>query len=1677
LCIGLGANIARAAGLTLELQIGAGAPLTIQDNGPNDTQPEVGLIGFFGPIGTYTVSIFIAQSKPIIGSPALATMDVSAAITGGTAATLTMKLTDTDFPVPFSGVGTFTSSVGGTKTPGASVAFQSFLDPANVAFGTGAGACAPGAHNTPASPYNSSVSMTCVVTGPYSMTMVAAANVGSGQSLGFDYELLFKQCGTIGDYVWHDLNRDGVQDPNEPGINGVKLLLKKNDVVVATTTTGPHMTTNGYYQFPNLCAGDYTVEIDQSSVPVGFTPTIKNAGVDDSVDNDSDGGPVFVNLPTDTTSDQTIDFGFQTPCTGTIGDFVWHDLNQNGIQDPGEPGIDGVTVRLVEGNQTTVTGPNGYYQFGGLCAGTYTVEIVTPPAGMTASPTNQGGDPALDSNPSPTFAVLTTDNSSDQTLDFGFYTPCTAALGDFVWTDLNRNGVQDPGEPGIQGVTLYLQNAMGLTLATTVTDATGFYQFLGLCGGDFKVVVDLTTVPPTLTPSPVNTTTPDKDSNPNPTLVTLPNNTVDPTIDFGFMPPCSGVIGDFVWVDANVNGIQDVGELGIPGITVELRKASDNSMLAVTTTDANGLYKFVGLCAGDYKVIVVTPPGFPYLSTSVETGADRAVDSNPNPALVTLPTDFASDLTIDFGFWQPAALGDFVWHDINANGQQDGGEPGIAGVVVTLYKCPVDGNPGLMVADQLTDATGHYLFTNLMPGCYYVTFASVATYVPSPANQGADVSDSDSVGGTTGQYTLAAGETNLTVDAGFTKLAALGDYVWNDVNINGLQDVGEPGIGGVTVTLYKCGSAVPVSSQVTDGSGFYLFSSLTPDCYYVTFATPAGYLASPANAGDDTLDSDSVGGTTGNYVLASGETNLTVDAGFYKLAALGDFVWSDLDADGVQDAGEPGIGGVLVTLLKCDGTPTGLTTNTAANGFYLFSNLVPGCYKVQFGSPAGYVASPSNVGNDALDSDSVGGITGNYTLAAGETNLTVDAGFYKLAALGDFVWNDLDADGIQDAGEPGIGGVLVTLLKCDGTPTGLTTNTAANGLYLFSNLVPGCYKVQFGSPAGMIASPPNVGNDAADSDSVGGLTGNYTLVAGETNLTVDAGFYVATPPPCVVATFDFTKYGDSSLTGTAGNIRNFSVNGINLHVSAFSETKPGAAFAPAYLGLYSHGFGVTDGSETGGSNTHVVDNSGRNNYVLFEFSQTVAIDKAYLDYIVGDSDISVWIGTVNNAYNSHISLSAATLASLGFTEVNSGGNTSRWADINAGGVFGNVLVIAAKTTETGDGFKLSKVSTACVPTVCDAQGTFTFAGNTATSGSNGNIRSFSVNGINVKASAFSRADSGGAWATAYLGLYSHGLGVTDSSEGNGDNDRHTVDNQGGRDNYVLFEFSQPVVFNRAFLDYVGADSDVTIWIGTKTDPYNSHLTLSDAMLAGFVKETNLTDSPDSRWADANDAGVSGNVLIIAAQADDTSPEDSFKISKVDVGCVSNVCTATGTLNLTGGNSASSGTAGNIRSYSVGGANVKVSAFSRKDSDGSWATAYLGAYAPGLGVTDGSEGDGSNDRHKVDNIGGRNNYIVLEFSQPVVMSRAFLDAVGADSDVSVWIGTKTDPYNNHQTLSDALLSSLTKEDNSTPDVVSGSRWASVNAAKKTGNIIVISALAGDTTPEDAFKLAKIDLICP
>ncbi len=245
---------------------------------------------------------------------------------------------------------------------------------------------------------------------------------------------------------------------------------------------------------------------------------------------------------------------------------------------------------------------------------------------------------------------------TDNTIDFGFVPPAQGAIGDFVWLDLNSNGIQDAGEPGINNVTLRLydsaNNLVGTTTTVTNSGQDGYYQFTGLAAGTYTVKVDATTLPPTDSPTVSNApgSTPANDSNGSPASVTLATNlSVDETIDFGYVPPCTGIIGDFVWNDLNGNGIQDAGEPGIPGVIVNLY-GPNHVFITSTTTDANGAYHFNGLCAGSYTVEVVPPAG--YTASPSLQGGNPATDSNGSPAPVTLPEDNTTDNTIDFGYYK-----------------------------------------------------------------------------------------------------------------------------------------------------------------------------------------------------------------------------------------------------------------------------------------------------------------------------------------------------------------------------------------------------------------------------------------------------------------------------------------------------------------------------------------------------------------------------------------------------------------------------------------------------------------------------------------------------------------------------------------------------------------------------------------------------------------------------------------------------------------------------------------------------------------------------------------------------------------------------------------------------------------------------------------------------------------
>lgn len=212
----------------------------------------------------------------------------------------------------------------------------------------------------------------------------------------------------------------------------------------------------------------------------------------------------------------------------------------------------------------------------------------------------------------------------------------------------------------------------------------------------------------------------------------------------------------------------------------------------------------------------------------------------------------------------------------------------------------------------------------------------------------------------------------------------IGNFVWEDLNKNGIQEAGEPGINGVLVNLYRKGEIdsfryTRTGDSFKNGVGYYDFPNLPNGTYIVEFVFPKDYKVTPHSVGGDReKDSNIDWSKRENYIdndiekysIKTGEivinnnNDWSIDAGLYRLASLGDRVWHDKNANGIQDGSEPGISGVKVTLLDMSGNSLNKVI-TDSNGNYKFNELEPGQYKVEFENPNGhYKFSDANKGSD-----------------------------------------------------------------------------------------------------------------------------------------------------------------------------------------------------------------------------------------------------------------------------------------------------------------------------------------------------------------------------------------------------------------------------------------------------------------------------------------------------------------------------------------------------------------------------------------------------------------------------------------------------------------------------------------------------------------------------------------
>ncbi len=382
---------------------------------------------------------------------------------------------------------------------------------------------------------------------------------------------------------------------------------------------------------------------------------------------------------------------------------------------------------------------------------------------------------------------------------------------------------------------------------------------------------------------------------------------------------------------------------------------------------------------------------------------------------------------------------------------------------------------------------------------------------------------------------VGPGSTSVTVLAVPPVPATLSGTVYVDQNGNGGQDSGELGLPGVTVQLFDSNNQLVGTPQVTDANGDYTFSNLSPGTYSVHELQPGVNFETVANVGS--VDGTATGAAQGvdtitGVTLASGSVATAYDFGVQQPAFVSGRVYTDADGNNSFGSGDVGLAGATVQLTGANNNI--VSTTTASDGTYSFTNLMPGTYTLHEVQPLGVFETGLNVGSvggtttgTAQGVDTVSGIT----LASGATGTGYNFAVQQPASISGTDYVDVNGDNSFDSGDTGLQGATIQLLDSTNQVVSSTTTVDASGTFSFTNLTPGVYTLlESTPPSPYVASASNIGNAGGNQVGVDKITG---ITIGSNTQATGYGFGVQNHTPMLAKyTLTATDVNDNPITST-----------------------------------------------------------------------------------------------------------------------------------------------------------------------------------------------------------------------------------------------------------------------------------------------------------------------------------------------------------------------------------------------------------------------------------------------------------------------------------------------------------------------------------------------------------------
>ncbi len=559
---------------------------------------------------------------------------------------------------------------------------------------------------------------------------------------------------------------------------------------------------------------------------------------------------------------------------------------------------------------------------------------------------------------------------------------------------------------GLLGWTIYLYNTISQATSTAITDSQGFYSFINLWPSTYELS-ELLQGGWTQISAPTNPINLSADENViNRNFVNFQNISIT---------ACK-----IIDADGDVNTTKD--QTNKYGWTVSL---SSGQRVDTQTTGENGCYTWTNLGPGTYDVSETVPAGWTALTP---TAHSFVAQSGQNQSFTFI------------NFNNGQISGD-KFNDINGDGNQDEGELNLPGWTIYL---DTNNNGQLDSGEpsQVTDGSGHYLFSNLGPGTYHVREVGQIGWIQTEP-------------GVDGSYTIEMTSSGEETQKDFGNQGNLSITACKYEDSNGILPDGN--FTPVSNWNFALGQTSP---QNTGEDNCTIFNNLTPGTYDVTeLPLPAGWF----------IADDSQG--TKRVVLTN--QNQTVDFYNYRQGSISGMKFEDINGNGVKDPGDNGINGwrIYLDLNNDNDFDTGEpSVMTSGGGNYSFGSLTPGDYTIREVLKSGWSQTAPAAGEY------------NITLISGQNETGKNFGNFKLSMMQGLKFNDLDGDGLpREVGEEYMNGWKFRLYTSWENPVEVTTsNTGETGQYRFSNLSTGTYQVCEVLQDGWTQTWPNIGDNPVE---------------------------------------------------------------------------------------------------------------------------------------------------------------------------------------------------------------------------------------------------------------------------------------------------------------------------------------------------------------------------------------------------------------------------------------------------------------------------------------------------------------------------------------------------------------------------------------------------------------------